>query len=126
MKARWLGLVCTLAGCVDVNLAMDYVGNKPQIFPAAIQVFGVTQLRAYRSEKHPGHIWVVPNPGRTLAAAFNERTAQWAAMLTDTIDPAYRAAAVQALAVDPGGSCEITGLTPWPTQFAIEYAYTCQ
>lgn len=114
-------LIC---GCADTQLAEHYVGNKPQTFATSITPLGISTLKVYRSARHPGKLWVEPNAGKKLAIAWSVRQTQFAALFA-TIEPAYRAAALSALEEQPGGDCKINAAVPWPTQFAIEFAFEC-
>jgi len=125
MKAIFVSISVLLAGCASINAAMPYAGAQPQRIPASVAAMSIDELDVRRSVKRPGKVWVSPPDGKVLALAYTWRDTQWAAMLSTTVEPAYRAAALVALRETEQGSCSVTDQTPWPDQFAIEYAFSC-
>lgn len=123
-----IGLLAALlgVGCAEVDLATDYVSNKPQTFSTSIPGLDVSTLKVYRSKRHPGKLWVEPNAGKKLSIGLAGRDSQFTAMLPTVIEPAYRDVALRALKDDPGGECKIASQIPWPSQFAIEFSFICQ
>lgn len=125
MKATIYLIVFALMGCAELNHALQYTNSKPQRFQTSIAALEISTLEVFRSEKQPGKLWVVPNPGKLIASSWGDRQSQFVALLNTTVEPAYRDAATRALKETPGGSCKIDSFTPWPNEFAIEYAYIC-
>lgn len=123
MKTGLIVVALALSGCTELNLATDYEGTKAQAFQTSIPGLDISTLNVYRSEKHPGKVWVAPNAGKKVSFAFAGRQTQFTAMLQTVVEPAYREAALSAL--KESGQCKIDSSVPWPTQFAIEFAYTC-
>lgn len=116
--------IIPLCGCTEINLGMDYVGNKPQKFTTSIDALNINTLMVYRSAKHPGKLWIEPNPGTKIANSWSGREGQFVAMLEKTVEPAYRTAALSAL--HDQSNCTVDSFIPWPQQFAIEYSFTCR
>lgn len=125
MRTAFALLAIALSACAEINLATSYTKNKPQTFETSIPGLEISSLKVYRSDRHPGKLWVSPSSAKGIALAFSERSTQFTAMLSTVVEPAYRDAAIRALKENPGGSCEITTSVPWPTQFAIEFAFLC-
>ncbi len=120
-------LAALLTGCGTLPTAMSYVAahdTKVTLIPADIDAFRIKGLDVYESPNHPQHVWLQPH-GRQVSMAVNSEDTRWVAML-DRIEPVYRKAAANALAITHPG-CELASESlPYPDYFAMEFAYSCK